>query len=100
MFSSAKFLSPIVTAGLPTPGPLLAAGVLVALVGAAGGLAGVLELLADELELLPQALHTTPRIANIPIGTTFFNQVLPRIRFLLFICFSIGIIGNFLRRRS
>ena len=59
-----------------------------ALVVAAGALAVVLELLDDELELLPQAVNTTASTVNIPIGTTFFNQVLPRIRCLLFICFS------------
>ena len=51
MFSSAKFLSPIVTAGLPTPGPL-----------AAGVAAGVLALVALELlddVLLPQAARPT-----------------------------------------
>src|ERR1700737_323682 len=49
MFSSAKFLSPIVTAGLPTPGPL-----------AAGACALTeLELELDEDLLLPQAPSTT-----------------------------------------
>jgi hypothetical protein len=64
---------------LPTPGPLLAAGVLVAAVLAAGALAVVLEL-PDELELLPHAVNPTASIVNIPIGTTFFHQTLPRIR--------------------
>src|ERR1700730_15048349 len=55
MFSSAKFLSPIVTAGLPTPGPL-AAG--------AGVLAWVLaELELDEDLLLPQAVSARHRAA-------------------------------------
>src|ERR1700722_6800253 len=90
MFSSAKFLSPIVTAGLPTPGPLDAAGVPVALVVAAGVLAVVLDVLD---ELLPHAVNTTAQIANIATGTTF-HQVLPRIRCLLFICLSTGIIGK------
>jgi len=50
MFSSAKFLSPIVTAGLPAPGP--PAGVVEADVVA-------LELLEDEELLLPHAASPT-----------------------------------------
>ena len=51
MFSSEKFLSPIVTAGLPTPGPLAAgAGVLV-------------ELVLEDL-LLPQAASAMLRAAT------------------------------------
>src|ERR1700683_4052567 len=55
MFSSAKFLSPIVTAGLPTPGPLDAAVAVLAVV-AGGGL-----LLLDHvvLLLLPHAARPT-----------------------------------------
>ena len=45
MFSSAKFLSPTVTAGLPTPGPLAAA---------VAGRGARRELVDDDL-LLPQA---------------------------------------------
>ena len=50
MFSSAKFLSPIVTAGLPAPGP-----------PAAGAEADVvaLELLEDDELLLPHAASPT-----------------------------------------
>src|ERR1700723_3313764 len=60
MFSSAKFLSPIVTAGLPAPGPLAAVLELVLLVE------GVLELLDDEDELLPHAASpiTSALVAN------------------------------------
>src|SRR5437660_12173708 len=50
MYSSVKFLSPIVTGGLPTPGPLPAAGVELAPVDAV--------LLEDFLEL-PQAASVT-----------------------------------------
>jgi hypothetical protein len=49
MFSSVKFLSPIVTAGLPTPGPLAAAAAAVVV---------VFELEEDVL-LLPQAAIPT-----------------------------------------
>src|SRR6267378_2361156 len=52
MFSSEKFLSPIVSAGLPTPGPL-AAGAGVAVVALA-----LLELLEDDL-LPPHAASPT-----------------------------------------
>src|SRR5579875_4229055 len=59
MFSSAKFLSPIVTAGLPTPGPLLA------------GFAAVLEVLelvvlepVDDDLLLPHAASATPSASS------------------------------------
>src|SRR6202451_3113099 len=97
MFSSAKFLSPIVTAGLPTPGPLLAAGVGLAAVVAAGALAVVLDELL--LLLLPHAVSTTASTVSIAIGTTF-SQALPRIRCLLYICFSIEIIDNPSCRRT
>jgi hypothetical protein len=66
----------------------------VALVVAAGALAVVLELLDDELELLPHAANTTASIAPIATETTF-NQVLPCIRCLLFIRLSIEIIRNY-----
>jgi hypothetical protein len=53
MFSSVKFLSPIVTSGLPTPGPLAAAGAVVAVVAGWPALVA-LELLEEDL-LLPHA---------------------------------------------
>src|ERR1700689_1641132 len=53
MFSSAKFLSPIVTAGLPTPGPLDAVVAVLAVVA-------VVELLLDDVVLLlPHAARPT-----------------------------------------
>ncbi len=105
MFSSAKFLSPIVTAGLPTPGPLLAL-VAVAAVVVAGVAAVVLVVLlvVDVLEephaastsasapsasVAESPLTTVPRVAVcLPIQVTALLLVLPRMRCLLFICIA------------
>src|ERR1700733_14437119 len=82
MFSSAKFLSPIVTAGLPTPGPLVAAAGAVAVVD-------VVELvLFEEDVLLPQAVSPTPAaisasIAEMPEMNLLLLRRLPVIRRLL-----------------
>src|ERR1700691_1981668 len=54
MFSSEKFLSPIVTAGLPTPGPL-AAGLLAAVLA-------VVVLVLFDAELLELPHPATPRL--------------------------------------
>ncbi|MGI8411259.1 MAG: hypothetical protein ACR2LV_01390 [Solirubrobacteraceae bacterium] len=56
-----KFLSPTVTAGLPTPGPLLAAGTDVAGAGvlAAAVVLVVLVVVLDELDELPHAASIT-----------------------------------------
>jgi len=67
MFSSAKFLSPIVTAGLPTPGPLAAAAV----VAVVAVLAVELVVLEGVLLLLPQAANPMPsaitaNVAEVP----------------------------------
>src|SRR5437764_15003419 len=70
MYSSVKFLSPIVTGGLPTPGPLAAAGGLP--LPAAGVLALVL-LLEVELELedeLPHAASTAALRAATAAAST------------------------------
>src|SRR2546421_7529911 len=84
MFSSEKFLSPIVTAGLPTPGPL-----------AAGPDAPVvaleLELVDDEL-LLPQAVRpATTASAAEPLATRVLNlpDFVPLIRRLLLVGFRL-----------
>src|ERR1700761_7616980 len=61
MFCSAKFLSPRVTAGLPTPGPL-------------ADDAGVVELVPDEVvldfELLPHAASNTAAAASAANAAT------------------------------
>src|SRR5205085_5842287 len=62
MFSSAKFLSPRVTAGLPAPGPLAAELVVVAAVL-------VDEVLVD-FELLPHAASNTPAAASAVSAAT------------------------------
>jgi hypothetical protein len=65
MYSSEKFLSPIVTAGLPTPGPLVA-GLITAIVAV---VVLVLELLDDELLELPHAASarlTAHAVASAP----------------------------------
>src|ERR1700677_1506925 len=77
MFSSAKFLSPIVTAGLPTPGPLVAAE-LVAVVLAV--LAAELVLLDDELLLLPQAASPTPSAVTANAAEMLDMNVLDLLR--------------------
>ena len=66
MFSSEKFLSPIVTAGLPTPGPL------------AAGAGVIAELELDEDLLLPQAASATAAYREAkafvePHGLTLLN---------------------------
>src|ERR1700680_459013 len=96
MFSSEKFLSPIVTGGLPAPGPL-AAGALV--------LAEVLaELEVDEdFLLLPQAASAMLRAARITTDRVnalwWFRllQLLPGIpRLLMLMC---GCVMNLLGLR-
>src|ERR1700736_6701026 len=84
MFSSAKFLSPIVTAGLPAPGPLAAA--VDVLAGAA------LELLELDDLLEPHAATTnvepiTPTAnRNLPAPPMRLLQVLTAMRCLLVSC--------------
>ncbi|MGI8428164.1 MAG: hypothetical protein ACR2OB_02425 [Solirubrobacteraceae bacterium] len=50
-----KFLSPIVTGGLPTPGPLLAAGVDAAGAGVLAVTVGLALLVVELLDELPHA---------------------------------------------
>jgi hypothetical protein len=85
MFSSAKFLSPSVTVGLPAPGPVEAelAGVLLEL-----------ELLVD-FELLPHAASTKPAstaASTVPARTTPLSLfvLLSSIRRLLVVHFVNG----------
>jgi hypothetical protein len=81
MFSSVIFLSPIVTPGLPTPGPLAAAGGVAAVV-TAGVLAVVL---LDDLLLLPHAASAAVlATANASVAPL---QVCLRICCLLFYLF-------------
>src|SRR5438309_5639872 len=84
MFSSEKFLSPIVTAGLPTPGPLAA--------GADAPVVALeLELVDDEL-LLPQAVRpATTASAAEPLATRVLNlpDFVPLIRRLLLVGFRL-----------
>jgi hypothetical protein len=87
MFSSVKFLSPIVTPGLPTPGPVAAAGAVVdALELVAGVLA--LELLEDDL-LLP---HAASAIAS----ATSANVIEPPLIVALNLIRLIGVIRRLL----
>jgi hypothetical protein len=93
MFCSVKFLSPSVTPGFPTPGPVAAAG---AVVGALELVAGVLalvalELLEDEL-LLPHAASaiasaTTAKVADPPLIIALeLIRMIGVIRRLLVVC--------------
>ena len=61
MYSSVKFLSPITTGGLPTPGPLEAAvgDPLTGPAGVAGAAVFVVELLFDELPHAASATAST-----------------------------------------
>jgi hypothetical protein len=67
MYSSVKFLSPMVTGGFPTPGPLDAAGGD-PWVGPDGVLAAE-ELLVDELELFEELPHAASAIVNVAVRT-------------------------------
>ena len=77
MYSSVKFLSPIVTAGLPTPGPVAAAGGLVR--GGAVIAPPVFEPELDD-ELPHAASAATVASASAPASA--------RVRFLRIICSS------------
>src|SRR5947209_5131912 len=63
MYSSVKFLSPIVTAGLPAPGPL--AGAAPPLVDVVGVVEAVVVVFLDELPHAASA--TAARIATKPV---------------------------------
>src|ERR1700730_16159947 len=90
MFSSVKFLSPIVTPGLPTPGPVAATG---AVVGVLELDAGVLELVV--LELLEDELLLS-HAASATVSATSENLAEPPLIIALNLIRLIGVIRRLL----
>src|SRR5215472_572892 len=79
MYSSVKFLSPIVTGGLPRPGPFAAAGGFAPTAATLAELVGVVAVglapVADPVEELPHAASTT-------VAATATAATPPRLRYV------------------